>query len=132
MDNKSPDATATMYLKGKEGFCFVNALDYRYSGGGFGNIIIKIPKTGIGKHATTAIWGLIDDSPHRQHKAFLLPKYIYGFVENNMFVDYGNYKIERNPHQDENTYPFYAMDKSYIPSMPAMEHEQLSEEIVGR
>ena len=125
-ENASPQLTATTYVKG-EGLYFLNALNYSYARG-YGNIIIQIPKDGIGKKATTAIWGLKDNSTDRRGKAFLLPKYIYGFIENNKFINFEDYQIEKNPHINEENYPFFSMDYSYITSMPAMESEEISKE----
>lgn len=129
--NSNPKMAATTYAKGQKGFCFLKALDYTYAGG-YGYILIQVPKKGIGKDAEIAIWGSKTDEEERAEKVFLLPQYIKGFVENNERVKKEDYHIRKNDCKVIEEYPYYLMDESYSVSGPALEAQIIKKELTPK
>ena len=107
----NPQLYATACCQTEKDFSFLDSLDYGYASS-FGFIIMQIPKSGLGKDATTAIWGLTEETDYRIGKSFLLPEYIKGFVENNKFIDFADYKFIKN-NLVKREYPYLLMDFSY-------------------
>lgn len=93
--------------------------------GSYGYIIMQIPKEGLGKDATRAIWGMKTDDVDRREKVFLLPKYIKGFVINNRYIEQIDRNFRPNDAEDREDYSYFLMDSSYISFMDAMETETI-------
>lgn len=129
--NANPEMAATTYAKGQKGFCFLKALDYKYAGG-YGYILIQVPKKGIGKDAEIAIWGSKTNEKERAEKVFLLPQYIKGFVENNRQVKNEDYCIRKNDCKDIEEYPYYLMDGSYRGKGPALKTQRIKKEVTPK
>jgi len=115
MGEPVPDIESTMYINHPTNkFSFVDALDYSYAGT-YGFIICQIPKAGYGKQRTQAVWGTESSGEYnREVEAYLLPKYVKGFVRNNLHVPKSEYRIIKNNEEPKKYKHFIIDGKSAI------------------